>query len=201
MLFLVNKDGVPSVATWVKVGTGTATPPPAVPVATAPATAPAAPVTTTNAPAAPVTPAGPGTGAAVKPATKKPAAQVAGLTLQTLLRATLARQSPRRVAAGGLRVGLSCTRACTVRAEVLLDRKTAVRLRLAGRHTKASTLRVGKGSRRVARGSHGTLVVHLTRAARRAVAKLPSVALRVRFVATAADGTTDEIVRAVRLRR
>jgi len=194
MLFLVDAQGVPSEAKWVRVGAGVAAPPPgnggggAVPGGDGGATPPA------DQPPAPAQPAAP----PAAPAAPLPAPPAPPVAQDLLRRVTVKRTTVSDVVRRGLRVGVGCTRGCTIRGQLLASRRVARRAGLAGRRGGTGDTTVGRGSLALARAGDGRLVVTLTPAARRRLPRTRAITLTLRLTAKAPDAA-QRVVRRVKL--
>jgi large repetitive protein len=156
---------------------------------------PATPVTPTPTPApAPAAPARTTTPVSPAPA---PVA-VADRTAPALAFRLASRQRLRTVLARGLRVSATCSERCTARVELTVDGRTAKRLRLSKRATKA---RVAVGTATISRGATKSITVRFTAKAKRALGRARSVKVAVRVTATDAARNGRTRARSVTLAR
>lgn len=184
MLFLVDAEGVPSVARFVRVGSSPVGPVPGDQGASGAPTGAGPAIPPTGGPpppvARPVTPTDPGA---------------------LLTPGALGRQALRTVLSRGLRVPFACRRGCGLRAELTLDPASARRLRITRRRATRPVV-VGRGSVRFTEGARrGTVRVRLTSTARRRLRSARRVTLRLTLTAIEAGGRRQTATRRLTLRR
>lgn len=98
----------------------------------------------------------------------------------------------------GLRLGVRCSTACGVRSELLISRRDARRLRLGSRR---SWRLIGRGHGRLGRAGQGTVVVKLTRTARRRLRRVRRIRMRLRTSVRDGRGQSRTLPVRLRLRR
>ena len=108
---------------------------------------------------------------------------------------TIARQRLARVLRRGLAVRVTANEACALRVELVIDARAARRLRLGRR-----ALVVARGSGRLTARS-ATVPARFTAKAKRALARVPRVALTARVVCTDAAGNAATVSKRATLRR
>jgi hypothetical protein len=109
---------------------------------------------------------------------------------------------PRTIRVGSLRdgrmsIGVACSAACTLKARLTLDGRTALRVGL--RHTDARVL-IGQGTRTLRSARSVQVGVKLTRAAIRALPRAAGGATKLRVTARAGK-RVQQLERAIKLRR
>ena len=208
MLFLVNAAGVPSVAKFVRIGkasgTGGGTVPPAGGGTGGGAVPPAGGGTgggtsggsATGGSGTGGTVAPPGSAGPVAPGSNPPATP-ASKALVTSLK--VVRQTLRSTLARGLRVGVGCSRACTIRAELAIEGKLALRLKLPLARGSARGV-IGRGSLKLSRALNGRLLVRLTPAAKKRLARMGAVRVRLQLSAKSPTGSAQVVIRTLTLR-
>jgi hypothetical protein len=111
------------------------------------------------------------------------------------------RQTVGTVRERGLRSTTRCSGGCTIRAELRLDRRTAVKLRLVSRSSRSAPVVIGRGSVTLPKATDGRLVVALTRSAKRQFRRTRSISVRLALVATHSGGKRQTLTRRLTLRR
>ena len=113
-----------------------------------------------------------------------------GDSLAPRLRARVARRVRRRALLRGLTVRITCNEPCRATAELLLDRRTAKRLRLAA----ARPVRIGRATKRLARAGTVKLKLRPSAKARRRLARRRIRSVTVRTRATDRAGNRSRAV-------
>ena len=161
--------------------------PPAVPQPAAAAEAPQPRQSATPAPAAPTTPAPPYAAPAPSTLTPPPATSPApDRTAPAVTPALAGRHRLATLLAGRLKASVTTSEGATVRFELRVDGRTAKRLHLA--KTSAAAVRIATGSATLTKAGTKAATLRLTRAAKRALARVPSVKVALRATATDAAG-------------
>lgn len=124
-------------------------------------------------------------GKLVIPGGKAPDWGPADVASALVLKASVPRRARRRALLRGLRVKVTCNGPCRATAELLLDRRTAKRLRLAA----AKPVRIGRATKRLTKAGTVKLKLRPSAKARRrlARARIRSVTVRTRGADTAGN--------------
>jgi hypothetical protein len=107
--------------------------------------------------------------------------------------AVVAKQTIRKLIAKGLKLTVRCDEACSTRVELMLDKKTAKKLKLKTALARANAKVPANGSKKV--------TVKVPKAAKKKLKKLRAVTLTVRVTATDSSGNTSLTKRKLKLKR